>query len=233
MLLGSLPVFDSLRLCSAQAAQTNSQEIMNIPILPTAYFPSIAYFKVLFEHDKVFINCDESFQKQTFRNRCSIANSNGILNLSVPVKRLKGSDSLTAEIQISEVENWRKDHLKAIESAYRRSPYYEFYIEKITSILQTKYNFLHDLNHQLLLFLVDKIGLTVQIEIEAKDFEKTNADYRGILNSKNQDFFACKRYIQPFEERLGFQANLSVLDLLFNEGPNSISILQESTINLP
>jgi WbqC-like protein family len=197
-------------------------------ILPTAYFPNIEYFKILFEQDTVFVDGFERYEKQTFRNRTTILTANGVLNLSIPVVRPSGKNTLINEVEISNAEDWRKDHLKAIESAYRNTPYFEYYWDAICDIINADHKYLYKLNFDLCVHLIEKVGLSLDFEQTSEFIDFLENDWRKVLHPKKQSKFKSKHYIQTFEERFGFQDNLSILDLLFNEGPNSISILQES-----
>ncbi|MCB9223098.1 MAG: WbqC family protein [Crocinitomicaceae bacterium] len=197
-------------------------------ILPSTYFGNIEYFYLLFKAKEALIDIHEPYQKQTYRSRCEILTGNGKITLSVPVVRPNGKDTAMNEVLVSYKEDWRKDHKKAIESAYRRTPYYEYYIDAIHQILDEKPDRLIDLNNKITTYLIDKLGLTVQINIADTPMDIAPNDPRIFLNPKKESTFQTHRYIQTFEERFGFLENLSVLDLLFNEGPNSISILQES-----
>jgi len=194
-------------------------------VIPTAYFPNSEYFYQLLQNRNVEISSVEIFQKQTLRNRCVIVNANGLQNLTVPIERNSGEETLTKNIKISYTEDWIKNHLRSIESAYRRTPYYEYYIDRIEEILSKKHIHLIDLNFELTDFLIDKIGLTCELKISENETE-VNPQISEILNPKSNSHFQTQPYIQTFVERFGFQNNLSVLDLLFNEGPNSICVLQ-------
>jgi hypothetical protein len=195
-------------------------------LLPTSYFPNIEYFTYLLKHPEVVISSNEVFPKQTLRNRCVIVNANGLQNLSIPVERESGHETLTKDIRISYAEDWRKIHLRSIESAYRRTPYYEYYIDTIEKILHKNHTHLIDLNFELLQFLIEKTGLAC--EIKSTDVtEKISRELNDLVNPKVVSAFTGKPYLQTFTERFGFENNLSVLDLLFNEGPNSICILEE------
>ncbi len=199
--------------------------------LPTSYFPSIEYCFQLLKNEKVRLVTNEVFPRQTLRNRCVIVNANGLQNLSIPVGRESGQEILTRDIQISYAEDWIKNHSRSIESAYRRTPYYEYYIDAITNILEKKHVQLAELNFDLLTYLIEKIGLTCSIEMSISQTE-ISKETNEILNPKNHSSFQTKDYLQTFTERFGFQNNLSCLDLLFNEGPNSICILEESGYRL-
>lgn len=175
------------------------------------------------------IDLSERYLKQTYRNRCECATANGRIALSVPVHRPHGRETKMKDIAISNAENWRKDHLKAIESGYRNTPYYLYYIDELRRIVQMNVTYLHQLNTQLTLFLIDKVGLTVSLEMTTAPLPlQPMDDLRVEFTPKRRTQFRTHRYIQAFEERHGFIHNLSMLDLLFNEGPNSLSVLRES-----
>jgi hypothetical protein len=197
--------------------------------LPTSYFPNTEYFTHLLKSHEVSICINEIFPKQTLRNRCVILNANGLQNLSIPVERESGHDTLTKNIRISYSEDWQKIHLRSIESAYRRTPYYEYYIDALESILLKNHTQLVDLNFELLQFLVAKTGLTCEVNL-SKDSEKISREMNELVNPKLTSAFNGKSYLQTFTERFGFQNNLSILDLLFNEGPNAICVLEEGNI---
>lgn len=197
-------------------------------ILPSAYCGNIEYFHRLLKSEKVVIDLYEPYQKQTFRSRCQVAGANGIQTLSVPVERPQGKSTLVKDVQISYREDWRKDHLKAIESAYSRTPYFVYYFESIHTIIQNDNTLLWELNAALTSYLIDKLDLTAELSYSQNQIPLTANDFRVAFNSASERNFTTHRYIQTFEERSGFLNNLSVLDLLFNEGPNSISILAES-----
>src|SRR5688572_23608479 len=100
--------------------------------LPVSYFPNLEYCFHLLKNETIVISTHEVFPRQTLRNRCVIVNANGLQNLSIPVGRESGHETLTKDVQISYAEDWVKNHLRSIESAYRRTPYYEYYIDRIT-----------------------------------------------------------------------------------------------------
>lgn len=194
--------------------------------LPIAYFPNIEYFTWLLHAEKVNFQTNELFPKQTFRNRCVILNANGLQQLSVPVERVHGRDQKTCEVKISYAENWVKNHLKSFESAYKNAPYYEYYIDRISEILNSEKTFLSELNFELLQYLIEKTGLSCEVNMENSAQEITK-EMNELVNPKSVNQFTGKKYYQTFSERFDFQNNLSILDLLFNEGPNTISILTE------
>lgn len=194
-------------------------------ILPSTYLGNIAYFHLLFQQEQVGISSNERYAKQTYRNRCTIFSANGLQNLSVPAIRPNGRETLMSEVLISYSENWQKDHLKALEAAYQRTPYYEFYIDQLKSIYACRTEKLIDFNLKLSRFLIEKIGLSCTIETVSAE---PSIAMKQLVDPKQAPTFNAHRYLQTHSEKYPFEGNLSILDLLFSEGPNSISILTES-----
>ncbi len=192
--------------------------------MPIAYFGNLTYFWYLFHHKKVWIYTDEKYPKQTIRNRCSISTANGVIHLSIPVEKPFGSNSKTKEVCISKAENWQKNHWKTIESAYQNSPYFEFYKDKLEELIHSDEENLVNYNLAILNYLIDKIGLVCEIQCISTSEKITFLDD---FSKKNDDTLHYYPYIQTFSDRFNFIPNLSVLDLLCNEGPNAISILKE------
>jgi hypothetical protein len=199
-----------------------------VPILPVAYFGNIEYFWMLAKYAKVKIDLGETYQKQTYRNRAEIYGANGILTLSVPVTKPFGKKTKTNDVLISYAENWQKNHWRSIESAYRRTPFYEFYADDIQQILFKPHQTLVQLTNELTLHISNKIGIDCNISFELDSPTLTENDFRLQLSPKLKSDFKSKPYIQTFSDRNPFINNLSILDVLFNEGPNTICILEES-----
>jgi hypothetical protein len=179
---------------------------------PTSYFPSIFYFQLLSASKFACICGGETYIKQTFRNRCEILTGNGVQTLSIPVSKSAGSKSITNQIHPVYSENWQQDHWKSIESAYKNAPYFEFYDEEIKEIIFTKHDSLLELNQSIIRFF-EKCWDLPQVFIEENLAANINqAEFLGRT-------FIHPNYIQVFSNRFPFQSNLSVLDLLFCEGP--------------
>lgn len=197
-------------------------------IFPSCYNPPINYFYYLLQHEEIIIDFNENFVKQTFRNRCQILSPNGIQNLSIPLLHVKKRKT-TKKTQIAYVENWQKMHWRSLEAAYRSSPYFEYYEDRFYPVfMERKYEFLYELNLELLLLLLKTIGIETKITF-SENYSKTyeNAvDYRAIMTPKQPNSLKFYKYIQVFNDRHEFIPNLSVLDLLFNEGPNAINYLK-------
>ncbi len=199
-------------------------------VLSSVYAGNVDYFSSLIASKSAVIDIHEFFRKQSYRNRCVIAGANGPLNLIVPIQRGSGKTRMK-DVKIDHSQNWKKIHWKSIESAYRTSPYFEYYEHLFFPVYNgNKLKFLIDLN--------DKIA---EIILSCLQFEKSipksnyyiskvseSADYRQRIHPKQPslDFSAGIKYIQVFQDKLGFYPNLSILDLLFNEGPNAIVLLK-------
>lgn len=186
-------------------------------LFPTAYFGSIHYFRELYHAEQPLIEAHENFPKQTGRSRCSILSSNGVQRISVPVIRKNGSKTVISDVEISQTEKWQKDHWKSIESAYASSPFFEAYDQEIKELIYS-----NELN--LLVFnstITERLFSLLDINFELK---KTSG-YHFATNDKDLrefDFEAhhpCRKYIQVFNDKSAFIPNLSILDLLFCEGP--------------
>jgi len=185
-------------------------------IFPTAYFPSIGYLNVFFEQSNSVIEIQESFPKQTIRNRCEILTSNGIHRLSVPVTKINGSKTLTKDIGIDYSKKWQNEHWRAIQSAYASSPYFEDYGFRVKEIIYNCPESLTKLNLVILKFIFEILDLNPEINLS----EKYKIDYD--LDFRNTDFMIRQpidNYQQVFSYDKEFTSNLSFLDLLFNEGP--------------
>lgn len=199
-------------------------------ILSTAYFPPIQYISKLIRHRNVIIEKHENYSKQSYRNRCIIYSANGVQTLSIPVKKKTGKVIIT-DIEIDYTENWQTIHLRSIDSAYRSSPFYEFYIDAFLAFFKKKYKFLIDLNIEITHKILNEIEEKSDISFSNKyiDSEEEN-DFRETIhpkkNKQTKDTdFVLKPYTQVFSDKFGFKENLSILDLLFNEGPNTICFL--------
>ena len=198
------------------------------PLISTAYLPTVRYMSVLAKYGAATIEQYETFPKQTFRNRTTIATGNGLMMLNVPVSRPSGNHTTTAEMVVSYHEPWNIRHWRAIASAYNAAPYFLYYKDELEEILMHQYEHLLQLNEALLNYLLKKLKITCQLEY-TQSFIKETASYidlRESLTAKKDDpSITYPPYSQVFESRHGFLPNLSVIDLLFNLGPEAKSYL--------
>jgi hypothetical protein len=204
-------------------------------LLSSAYFPPVHYMALAAQAERLFIEKEENYIKQSFRNRCHILSANGTLSLSVPV--LLGSFHKTPikDIRIDYSKRWQQIHLGAITSSYRSSSYYEYYFEKIRDVILRKNEFLLDLNMYSLEVVLSITGITLEVEY-TRDFLKPSSeidDFRYTISPKKRDEekkFNFSEYQQVFSDRYSFIAGLSIIDLIFNNGPEAINNLTETIL---
>jgi len=190
---------------------------MSLSIFPTAYFGNISYFAALVNSQSPLIEAKEHFVKQTIRTRCSILGANGIQQLSIPVIRPNGSKTNMEDVLVSTNDPWQKIHWRSIESAYASAPFFEEYDKEVKNLIFQKETNLLRFNHR----ITKEIMQLLDIEIDL------NHTFSYDLNEKTLDFrmkdfekpMDMKKYIQVFGVSGNFSANLSILDLLFCEGP--------------
>ena len=200
-------------------------------LLPTSYLPPVHYFMLMAAAPKVYIEKHETYPKRTFRNRCEIYTANGKLPLTIPVNKVDGNHTRVYRVAISDQYDWQTLHWRAIRIAYTNSPFFLFYKDDIEVFYQKPFDNLFTLNYQLLKELVSLIGLDVKISVTGT-FEKEpedKEDYRHILSTKfDISSFQCKPYYQAFAEKHGFIPGLSILDVLFNMGPETLGVISAS-----
>jgi hypothetical protein len=174
----------------------------------------------------VFEICD-SYQKQTYRNRCYIYGANGKLSLNIPVHYSQKNRQNTKEIKIENSSKWQSIHWKSIESAYKTSPFFEFYEDDFKQLFETPKELLLDFNLECISVINSCIGFEPVISY-SEQFSKTTLenDYRFLVNARKESKIETKPYIQVFQDKHGVLSNLSILDLLFNEGPNTLNYLK-------
>jgi hypothetical protein len=202
-------------------------------IFSSYYLAPIEYYYLLNQSNFIVQDIYENFVKQTYRNRCYILSPNGVQHLSIPLVNVKRKKPFK-DIKISYDENWRKIHWKSYEAAYRCSPYFEFYEDEFHPFFhEKKYTFLIDFNELLEEKIIDSLGISINKE-KSKEYIEPNmvdTDYRASLSPKKSNLHVYPPYIQVFDDRNEFAPNLSIVDLLFNEGPNSSSYLSTIEIN--
>ena len=188
-------------------------------VICPAYLPNVAYFAYLTKQETSYFATDTHYQKQTFRNRSEIYGANGKLNLIIPIIHKKQTFQLDQDVEISYEINWQKEHWKSICSAYRSSPFFEYYEADLDPFFDKKTKSLFDFN----LSLIEKIMMLLELpySFQKISFNKEK-DQRidALILAKKRPIITQEKYIQVFHDKLEFIPNLSILDALFNLGPN-------------
>jgi len=207
---------------------------MNILIHPT-YFPSISHFAAIVQAEKVTFEMEDNFQKQTNRNRTYIYSPNGIQLLNIPVKHSKIAHQKTKDIQIENDFDWQKQHFKSLEAAYRSSPFFEFFEDDLLPIFEKKHSFLMDLNLEVFELITRCLRMKIEYTTTTEYIHEIKAnqiiDFRYLANGK-KDQSQFESYTQVFDDKFGFINNLSVLDLVFNEGKFALDYLKSQSLDI-
>ena len=212
---------------------------MKTALLSSAYFGPVQWYQKLHRYDRCLIEQHDNFVKQTYRNRCIIPTTNGIQALSIPVSCPQGSQlskTPMRDVRISDHGNWRHIHWNALCSAYGESPFFDYYQDDLRPFFERKWTFLFDFNMEIILKMVElldirpKISLTTAFLSDASMAENAieNSlidDFRDVIRPKHPGLdsdFMSRPYYQVYQQKYGFQPNMSILDLLFNEGNEAI-----------
>lgn len=183
-------------------------------VLPSAYFPSLAYVRELYFEPVVHLDCKENFIKQSIRSRCEILSANGPLQLNVPI--VHQGKQVLENVCIDYSKNWIAEHLKAIESAYANAPHFEYYMHDILALFALKPKYLQQLNLEILRWINQSLGLNLEINFTSVYSAQTPLDKKIWLGREAK---ITTPYTQVFSEPFDFVSNLSVIDGLMNEGP--------------
>lgn len=198
------------------------------PLFSTAFMPPIAYMATLSKYPEAHIEAKETFPKQTYRNRLEIMTANGVKTLTVPV--IRNNHSRTDEVRIDYKERWNIIHFRTLEAAYSASPYYLYYKDGLENLLMQRYDLLLQLNHAALEWLLKqlKTSCTTTLTTDFLPFSDNPLDYRNTFSPKRPSpTEKFPRYYQVFDDRQPFAPNLSILDLLFNIGPEAKQYLSQ------
>jgi len=204
---------------------------MSTVYLSTAYLAPVQYYCKMISFDAVMVEANENYLKQTYRNRCMIATANGIQSLTVPIENPSTDKCPIKDIRISDHGKWRHLHWQALVSAYGMSPYFEYYMDDFAPFYERTYQFLFDLNEQLRLAVCKLLDIQPDVNFTTEYHPSPPNDFREFIRPKHleiDDTFKPQPYYQVFREKHGFLPNLSIVDLLFNMGPEAILVLQRS-----
>ena len=184
------------------------------------------------ESDYVFFEMSEHFEKMTYRNRYEVAGANGLIMLSVPLQQGRNQRTAMRNVLISNANNWQKQHWRTLVSAYKRAPFFEYYEAELQQLFESHYESLLSFNIATTKWLKEKINIDFQIMLAAeynKHYEEQYTDLRNMrTNKSNQTNAKFPMYYQLFSDRNGFMPNLSILDLLFSEGPYTVQWLRDN-----
>lgn len=197
--------------------------MQNTAIFPIFYLPPVSFFGLVAAHaPAILLETNEHFPKQTYRNRTTIASPNGSLDLIIPVVKGANNHTVSKDVKISYDEKWQRLHLLSIQTCYRSSAYFEFYEDGLVPFYENKYKFLLDFNLELLTWLLKQLKLPVELSF-TEVYEKQLAikDYRSSMDKNSMPLLLQKPYFQVFSDRNEFISNLSIVDLLFSQGPQA------------
>ncbi len=204
-------------------------------VFSIAYLPPIQYLTHWVCSDNKIMEQHDNYQKQTYRNRCKILGANGVVSLIVPVVKSRRAKIKTKELRISYDTRWQDLHWRSIVSAYNSTPFFEYYRDDFEVFYNKKFNFLFDFNMELFKVILNSLDYPVDISLSEDYLDKKDniIDFRNIIHPKKEfslfdDKFKSIEYWQVFKERFNFVENLSVIDLIFNKGPEALDILEIS-----
>ena len=211
-------------------------------LLQPSFFAPLIQYVALANSEKIVLEKQDNFQKQTYRNRCYIYGANGKQLLTVPILHAKSEiRQKTKDIRIDNSFGWQKNVLKSLEAGYRSSPFFEYYEDDVCPVIEKKYEFLLDLNLDTMQIVNESLGLdssyeftdvyqlesSTNHEVDHGSEDKEQMDFRYLVNAKSLRQYDFKPYTQVFGTKHGYLSNLSILDLLFNEGTNALNYLEE------
>ena len=202
-------------------------------LLHPTYFPSISHWIAIVKANRLTFEVNDTYQKQTYRNRTTIYSANGKLSLTIPVVFSQKKRQFYQDIKIHTNNKWQALHWKSLLSAYRTSPFFEFYEDDIAPLFHSKQENLMEFNFKCFETLLECLQLDIEYN-KTETFEKEleNAhDLRYLANARKEEAYNFSEYTQVFSNKHGFISNLSILDLLFNEGPNALTYLKAQTIS--
>lgn len=200
------------------------------------YFGPISQFVLMAEAGRVLFENEDNFQKQTYRNRMYIYGANGRLSLTIPIKHSKGKDQhqKSRDVQIENDFSWQQQHWRSLQNCYRTSPYFEFYEDDFYPLYHTKYENLMDFNHDCINLALESLQLELDSGKTSEFISDPGSarDARFLVNAKPKREYIHQPYNQVFEDKFGHLGNLSIVDLIFNQGPNALNFLEQQELPL-
>ncbi len=205
-------------------------------LLHPVYFGPVSQYVAMLKAEEVIFENDDNYQKQTYRNRMYIYGANGKLLLNIPIKHTgdKSGHQKYRDIRIENDFPWQKQHWKSLETVYRTSPFFEFYEDEFYPLYHQKFDFLMDFNYHCLEIALDSLQAEVAFDKTSEYILKPIdlTDGRNLVEAKNRKPQQLEKYPQVFQEKFGYLNDLSIIDLIFNEGPNAINYLRRQEISL-
>lgn len=205
---------------------------MSRALLPSAYFGPIQWYQKLCHYSECIVESNDNFIKQTYRNRCHIATANGVQSLSVPVEKSGKTKCPMKDVRISEHNDWRHLHWNALRTAYGESPFFEFYADDIHPFFEKRWAYLLDFNLEITGKICTLLDIDTNFRPSTVFLNKSDLngidDFRDVIHPKHplpDTSFQPRKYHQVYEQKTGFIPNLSILDLLFNEGNEAVFYL--------
>lgn len=209
---------------------------MNTVLLHPCYFGPVSQFVAIAKAEKVIFENEDNYQKQTYRNRQYIYGANGKLLLNIPIKHSgnKTQHQKYREVRIENDFDWQKQHWRSLQTVYRTSPFFEFYEDEFEPLYSKKYEFLIDFNYDCLRTVLEAIQLDLDYSKTSEFIMKPKevVDARILVQAKGRKEFSFEPYSQVFDTKFGYLNDLSVIDLIFNEGPNALNYLENQELEL-
>jgi hypothetical protein len=203
-------------LSSAFALTAFSALLTKMPVFSSAYFPSLAYLRAVFQSGEMELDLHEYFVKQSIRTRAEILSANGVIQLNVPIEHSESGKQTMREVKIDHSKHWQSEHWRAITSAYANAPYFEHYAHDLQGIFAMQPIYVHELNALILDWLNDALALDIKIKMSEAYTGQTSGQKKEWLGRAEN---ATTAYQQVFGYKTAFVPNLSILDGLMNEGP--------------
>jgi len=204
-------------------------------LLSTAYYGNIRYYTKFFQDQPVVIEAHENYQKQSYRNRCRILTANGLADLTVPVVKDSGNKIPIKDVRIDYSKPWRHQHWYSIMSAYKNSAYYDYYYDIFEPLYSERFEFLWDLNEVIREKIFNLLKIKFEIKYSEDFYGDVENDFRNSISPKKKynvvdKNFQLVEYYQVFSDKYDFFPDLSIIDLIFCEGPNAVDILKQSIL---